>query len=134
MERLEESDNDKRELKKFQKSILEKYGQKDFVSDKNAPIIAEVRKHKDDIRVTQDRLDELDAYFKECVARKDEYHDIDTIKTKCDKDLDSINDILDKMPIQVDKMLETLEEMLKGSTPDNKADYYDKKGEIEEWI
>jgi hypothetical protein len=49
MERLDEADMDKRELKKFQKSTLEQYGQKDFVDSKNAPIIIEVRIHKENI-------------------------------------------------------------------------------------
>lgn len=67
------------------------------------------------------------------MARKDLFHQIDTLKAKCDKELDALNEILDKYPEQIQKMLETLEEELKDSSTKT-ADYFEKKAEIETMI
>ena len=101
MERLDVADDDKRELKQFQKSKLEQYGQKDFVSPTNAPIIAEVRTHKEEIMAAVARLKELEDYFRDNLARQEQYHSIDSTKSKCDKELDALNEILDKFPEQI---------------------------------
>ena len=103
------------------------------MSPENAPIIAEVRTHKEEIMAAVARLKELEDYFRDNLARQEQYHSIDSSKAKCDKELDALNEILDKYPEQIQKMLETLEEMLKDSSPKT-ADYFDKKAEIETMV
>ena len=79
------------------------------------------------------RLKELEDYFRDNLARQEQYHSIDSSKAKCDKELDALNEILDKYPEMIQKMLETLEEELKDSSPKT-ADYFEKKAEIETQI
>merc|ERR1712127_915051 len=63
IEKLDVHDQEKRELKKFQKKVLEKYGQADFVKKDNGPIIVEVREHKENIRDALEKIKELEDYL-----------------------------------------------------------------------
>jgi len=49
-------------------------------------------------------------------------------------DLASLKDLLNKLPEQIKKLLETLQEMKKGSVPDESADYWEERKDIDKWI
>jgi len=59
-EKLIGFENEKKDFNKYQKSRLNRYGQEDFLSYENAPIIVEVREFKAKIADAIQRLKELD--------------------------------------------------------------------------
>lgn len=61
--KLDEQDNKKRELNKFQKATLEKYTEPKFLENNNTAIIIEVREHKERIRGVMEEIAELERHF-----------------------------------------------------------------------
>ena len=51
-----------------------------------------------------------------------------------DGDLKDINKLIKEVPNKIDAVLTILEEMHKGSEPDENADYWEEKEDIEGWI
>jgi len=49
-------------------------------------------------------------------------------------DLSNIKEVLAKIPELIEKLLETLNEMKKGSVPDESADYWEERKDIDRWI
>jgi len=97
----------------------------------NAPIIVEVREHKDNIGDAEKKINDLLLFVRGTKAKKEQYDTIDALKSKCDADLDLLNDLLDNLPDQIEKLLATLQEMKIGSDPDEKADYFKNKKQID---
>lgn len=60
--------------------------------------------------------------------------DIQDTLAKMKEDLSNLKDILDSLPELVEKLLEALYEMKKGSVPDETADYWEEKDDIDKWI
>jgi predicted CopG family antitoxin len=60
--------------------------------------------------------------------------DIQDYLNRMKDDLASLKDVLRKLPEQIAKLLETLMEMKKGSVPDESADYWEERKDIDRWI
>jgi len=50
------------------------------------------------------------------------------------EDLKGVKEVLDSLPELIDKLLATLNEMKKGSLPDETADYWEERKDIDKWI
>ena len=76
--------------------------------------------------------------LKDLVAKTLKKKELDgEFKEICDKlkeDTSNLKDLLSKLPEQIAAMLKTLDEMEKGSTLDETADYWEERKDIEKWI
>ena len=135
--KLDEQDNARRELNKFQKATLEKYTVEKFMENDNSKIILEVREHKMKIRECMEDIIELEKHFYYVMESKDKFHALNDIKTDCDAGLDSIAKIIDSDPQRIINLLCTLDEMKKSSEPGphddhckHTPDYFDSADKI----
>ena len=50
------------------------------------------------------------------------------------ENLNKFKDLSEKLPSQIEMMLETLKEMKIGAEPDDSADYWEERNKINTWI
>jgi predicted nuclease with TOPRIM domain len=80
------------------------------------------------------RIEELKDLLAKNNATKGLNKEIDDFLQRMKDDLGNLKELLRKLPEQIQKLLETLNEMKKGSTPDESADYWEERKDIEKWI
>jgi len=97
----------------------------------NAPIVVEVREHKNKVDDAIARLKELDVVLKDSKSRKEALLAIRTHTDDLENNLSCIKEMVLSLPDEIEYMLKTLEEMKNGSTPDAKADYFEMKQQID---
>ena len=100
---------------------------------------------KDKVDTLNDRVEAIDADLDKKIeelilllARSNGRKEVDNlIKELSDQlrlDLGNLKDLLKKLPEQLEAMLKTLGEMKLGSTPDESADYWEERKDIDLWI
>lgn len=80
------------------------------------------------------RLKELDDLLTSTGQRKGHHADIDAALQQMLEDFASFQGVLDKVPKQIEMMLNTLREMEVGAGPDKTADYWEEREQIKKHI
>ena len=88
-------------------------------------------------KIEQD-LDKRIAELKDLLARNSATNCLDKkvqdLLYKFKEDLANLKEIPSTLPGQIQKLLETLREIKVGSTPDESADYWEERNDIDRWI